>query len=234
MSVVNQILEHLPAEMRARLQPHLRLAHLTHGHHVIDVGDASRHIWFPTTSLLSVLGIATTGDMIELATIGPEDCTGVWLALGASVSRHRIIVRTAGGAYRLPSDVVLREFHANVGAHRVMGQRACALAQQLTQSAVCVAFHALLPRLCRWLLMSRDHARSGTIDLTQEFIAQMLGVTRPRVSQALLVLEAQDVIHQGVGRIHIVNRAGLETLSCDCYQRGSRRHQPTGTESFLA
>jgi len=233
VSLVNQILEQLPGEMRARLQPHLRLVHLTHAQQIIEAGDASRHIWFPTTSLMSVLGVATTGDMIELATIGPEDCTGVWLALGASVSRHRVIVRTGGGAYRVPSDVVLREFHANVGAHRVMAQRACALAHQLTQSAVCVAFHALLPRLCGWLLISRDHAPSGTIDLTQEFIAQMLGVTRPRVSQALLVLEAQRVIHQGVGRIHIVNRAGLETLSCDCYRRASRRHQPTGTESFL-
>jgi len=223
---VNQILDHVPADTQARLEPHLRLVHLTRGQQLIDAGETSRHIWFPTTSLMSVLGVATTGDVIELATIGPDACTGVWFTLGAAMSSHRVIVRGAGGAYRLPSDVVLREFHSNVVVHRVIAQRACALAHELTQTAVCVAFHALLPRLCRWLLIGRDHTRSGTIDLTQEFIAQMLGVTRPKVSQALLVLEAERVIHQGVGRIHIVNRDGLEALSCECYRQASRQHQP--------
>jgi CRP-like cAMP-binding protein len=222
VSLVNRLLEALAPDARQRCEPHLRLVHLTQSQILIESGETSRYVWFPTTSLLSVVGIGTAGEVMELGTIGDTACSDAWLALNAMTSLHRVIVRRAGGAYRLPRDVVRRELHASAPFKRAAEQWGITLVEHVSQSAMCAAFHALLPRLCRWLLVSRDHASSDTIDLTQEFIAQMLGVTRPRVSQALLMLEAQGIIHQGVARIHIVNRGGLESLSCDCYQRSPR------------
>jgi CRP-like cAMP-binding protein len=213
------VLDVITDDGRARLQPHLRLVHLTHGQVLTEAGDARRNVWFPTTGVLSMLGIGAKGDVFELATIGPSSYSDALVTLDAAEAIHRVIVRRAGGAYRIPEEIVRRELHANAGFRRALNAAALDVVRQITAATMCVAFHPLLPRLCRWLLVSLDYAHSETIDLTQEFIAQMLGVTRPRVSQALLILEAQRFIHQGVGRIHIVNRAGLEALTCDCYRQ---------------
>src|SRR5947208_3008604 len=113
VSLTNRVLDTMNPDTRARLQPHLRLVHLTHGQVLADVGESRRSIWFPTTSVLSVLGLATSGDVVELATIGPTTCADVWAMLDAEASLHRVIVRGAGGAYRLPVDIGRREFHAN-------------------------------------------------------------------------------------------------------------------------
>jgi CRP-like cAMP-binding protein len=233
VTLVNRMLEALAPDARQRCEAHLRLVHLTQSQVLIESGETSRYMWFPTTSVLSMIGIGTAGEMMELGTIGATACSDAWLALGSMTSLHRVIVRRAGGAYRLPSDVVRRELHASAPFTRAVQQCAITFVEHVSQSAMCAAFHALLPRLCRWLLVSRDHTSSDTIDLTQEFIAQMLGVTRPRVSQALLVLEAQGIIHQGVARIHIVNRGGLQSLSCDCYERSPRNRSQDPTSPAL-
>jgi CRP-like cAMP-binding protein len=187
-------------DARARLQPHLRLVHLAHGQVLTEAGEAGRSVWFPTTGVLSMLGIGARGQVFELATIGPSSYSDAFVTLDAVESIHRVIVRRAGGAYRVPDEIVRRELHANTKFRRALNLAAFDVVRQITASTMCVAFHPLLPRLCRWLLESVNYARSETIDLTQEFIAQMLGVTRPRAGPT--VLHAHKV---------------------------SRRHVPTGT-----
>jgi CRP-like cAMP-binding protein len=225
MSTANGLLDGLSESTRERLRPHLQLVHLTHGRLLADVGDPLRHAYFPTAGMISVLGLTQQGDALEVATVGATGCCGVLLALQATSSPYRVVVQLPGGAYRVSADVVRRELARSNDLHRAFLRGANELLQQATQSAICATFHQVLPRLCRWLLVSRGHARSGTIDLTQEFIAQMLGVSRPRVSQSLMVLETRHMIHQGLGRIHMVDRDGLENLSCECYRVGKERSE---------
>jgi len=232
MSTANGLLDGLSESTRERLRPHLQLRHLTHGRLLVDVGDPLRHAYFPTAGMISVLGLTPQGGALEVATVGATGCCGVLLALEATSSPHRVVVQLAGGAYRVPADVVRRELARSDDLRRALLHRANELLQQVTQSAICVSVHQVLPRLCRWLLVSHAHARSTTIDLTQEFIAHMLGVSRPRVSQALMVLEVRHVIHQGLGRIHIVDRHGLEDLSCDCYRVAQERREHALRSTF--
>jgi CRP-like cAMP-binding protein len=139
-----------------------------------------------------------------------------------TLSPHRVLVQLAGGAYRVPIDVVRYELLKNEAFRTAMITSVADLAMQSTQSALCVAFHPIVPRVARWLLQTRDHSRSSTLEVTQDVVAQMLGVFRQRVSPALMELEAHSLIHQGVGRIHIVNRRGLQALACECYEARTR------------
>ena len=218
MATGNRLIDALSEPIRERLRTYLQLTHLRSGRVLVEAGDSIRHVYFPVGALLALTAVTAEGDSLQVAAIGAEGCSAGTVAAGMTVSSHRVIVQLAGGAYRVPLDVVRHEL-LNNGAYRsAMTASVADLAVQCSQSALCVAFHPLVRRLARWLLQARDHAHSSTLEVTQDVIAQMLGVFRQRISPALMELEAQSLIHQGVGRIHIVNRRGLQALACECYE----------------
>lgn len=219
MPSANLLIDGLSASTRERLQPYTEFVHLAKGRLLADVDDVIRQTFFPVGGRISALALTESGDTIELAAIGNDGFTGVTVALGDRVSPHRLVVQIAGGAYRIPVDVVQRELQRSVDFQRAALHVVQRLLTQVTQSAMCLTFHPLPQRLCRWLLACYDGTQSNTIELTHEFLAQMLGVSRPKVSQALILLEAQHLIHQGHARIHLADRHGLERASCACYRR---------------
>jgi CRP-like cAMP-binding protein len=214
----NRILDSLSAPLRERLQPHLELQSLTRGRQLLDAGDPIRHAYFPVNGSISLLGLTASGGSVELAAIGAEGFANTLIVLGASSTPHRLVVPIAASAYRLSADVIRRESQRNPEFQQIVLRCVEQLLFQLTQSAICLTFHTLLQRSAGWLLACSERIRATTIELTHEFVAQMLGVSRPRVSEALTTLESRRLIHQGLGRIHIVNRVGLQDVACDCHR----------------
>lgn len=214
----NHVLDALSMSARERLQPHLELIRLPRGRQLLDSGDPIRHAFFPVNGFISALGITEGGDSIEIAAIGTEGFAGSQLALGARSSAHRLVVPVAGSAYRVSAEVIRREIRLNPEFQQLAFQCVEQLLMRITQSSICLTFHTLVQRTSGWLLTCNEYARAATIELTQDFIAQMLGVSRPRVSEALIALESRRLIHQGLGRIHIVDRHGLEDAACECHR----------------
>ena len=221
----NRLLDGLSERTRERLQPYLQLTHLRAGRVLEEPGEPVRYLYFPSAGLLSCVGVTLRGETLEVAVIGNDGCSAISLA-----APHRLVVPLASAAYRVSADVVGREIQRSDDVRLSLSDWSSNVIAQCTQSAICVAFHPLVQRLSRWLLTARDQARSNTLELTQEFVAQMLGVSRPKVSQALMVLETRALIHQGLGRIHLIDRPGLQTLACECYEvhRRQRSGSPTG------
>jgi CRP-like cAMP-binding protein len=214
----NRILDSLSTPSRERLQPYLELQSLTRGRQLLDAGDPIRHAYFPVNGGISLLGLTDSGGSVELAAIGAEGFANTLLVLGASSTPHRLLVPVASSAYRISADVVRRESQRNPDFQQLVLRCVDRLLLQLTQSAICLAFHTLLQRISGWLLACCERIRATTIELTHEFVAQILGVSRPRVSEAMTTLESRRLIHQGLGRIHLVNRVGLQDVACDCHR----------------
>jgi len=216
MPRANRLFESLGPATRERLRPHVELVTLTRARVLCEPGDALRYAYFPLDGMLSLLGITEDGHSLEVATVGNEGMVGVPLALHGSASPYQVLVQMSGTAYRVRGDAFLRECLRGEDLHAAALAYASEVLQQVVQSAVCHAFHPLTPRVCRWLLASRARAQANTLALTQECLAQMLGVSRPRVSHALVMLEARHLIHQGRARIHIIDPTGLQLASCQC------------------
>jgi CRP-like cAMP-binding protein len=220
----NRLYDALGFATRERLRPHLHQMNLTKGRVLFEPGDAPRYAFFPWDGMISLLASTDEGQSLEVATVGHHGFLGVPIVLNAQSSPWQAVVHVSCAAYRINADAVAREFQRGEDLHALTLTYVHDLMGQLVQSAVCHSFHSLTQRLCRWLLVSRDGVHSNTIELTQEFIAQRLGVSRSKVCHALVALEAQQLIHQGHGRVHIVDAAGLERLSCDCYRLNTDRH----------
>jgi CRP-like cAMP-binding protein len=214
----NRILDALSTPSRERLQPHLELQRLMRGRQLLDAGDPIRHAYFPVNGGISLLGLTDSGGSVELAAIGAEGFANTLLVLGASSTPHRLLVPVASNAYRISADVIRRESQRSPDFQQLVLRCVNQLLLQLTQSAICLTFHTLLQRIAGWLLACSERIRATTIELTHELVAQILGVSRPRVSEALTSLESRRLIHQGLGRIHIVNRVGLQGVACDCHR----------------
>jgi CRP-like cAMP-binding protein len=214
----NRILDALSTPSRERLQPHLELQRLMRGRQLLDAGDPIRHAYFPVNGGISLLGLTDSGGSVELAAIGAEGFANTLLVLGASSTPHRLLVPVASNAYRISADVIRRESQRSPDFQQLVLRCVNELLLQLTQSAICLTFHTLLQRISGWLLACSERIRATTIELTHELVAQILGVSRPRVSEALTTLESRRLIHQGLGRIHIVNRVGLKGVACDCHR----------------
>jgi CRP-like cAMP-binding protein len=181
-----------------------------------EAGETPRYAYFPLAGVLSLVGITEDGHTLEVATAGSDGLVGVPLALNGSVSPYRVIVQMVGTAQRVRADAFLRECQRCEDLHAVSLTYAARVLQQVVRAGMCHAFHPLTPRVCRWLLMARACAHADTFEVTQEFLADMLGVSRPKVSHALVMLEARGLIHQGRGRIHIIDPRGLQHASCRC------------------
>lgn len=213
----NHLLAALPLDVQNRLQPKLELVPLPLGKVLYESGDTLSHVYFPTDSIVSLLYVMENGASAEISVVGNEGFIGVAVFMGGESTTSRAIVQSAGYAYRLPS----RQFKDEVNRYsemlHLMLRYTQALITQMAQTAVCNRHHSIDQQLCRWLLLSLDRLPTNDLVMTQELIANMLGVRREGVTEAAGKLHRSGVIEYSRGRIKVINRPMLERMSCECY-----------------
>ena len=213
----NHLLAALPAEVQTRLFPHLELVELPLGKVLYESGDALRHVYFPTDSIVSLLYVMENGASAEISVVGNEGLIGVALFMGGESTPSRAIVQSAGFAYRLLGQRLKDEFNRHGEMLLLMLRYTQSLITQMAQTAVCNRHHSIDQQLCRWLLLSLDRLPSNKLTMTQELIANMLGVRREGVTDAASKLQKHGVIEYSRGQITVLDRPNLEKLSCECY-----------------
>ena len=213
----NHLLGALSAIERERLYPHLQLVPMPLGKVLYESGDVMRHVYFPTDSIISLLYVLEDGASAEISVVGNEGLIGVALFMGGETTPSRAIVQSAGFAYRLIGQLLKEEFHRNGGMQLLLLRYTQALLTQMAQTAVCNRHHSVDQQLCRWLLLSLDRLSSNKLSMTQELIANMLGVRREGVTDAAGKLQKLGVIQYARGRITVLDRPKLEKLCCECY-----------------
>lgn len=218
MTIENRLLACLPAAEFERLSPHLERVTLSHGQHVIVPDEPIRDICFPLTCLLSLVTILEDGSSVESGMIGREGMSGVPVLLDAKSTPMPTFTQIPGEALKVRASVIKEMYEEGGHLHKLLNRYIHTLIVTGSQSTACNARHNVEERLCRWLLMSSDGVGSDTLNLTQEFLATMLGVRRPGVSQAAGVLQEAGLITYSRGTIQILDRAGLERAVCECYR----------------
>jgi CRP-like cAMP-binding protein len=213
----NRLLAALPRQEYERLAPHLEPTHLPRGKTIALTGDTLRYAYFPTNGMISLLSTSGGAEAIEVAMVGNEGFVGVPIILKVGVTPYWSIVQIQADAMRISATALEKEFDRGEQLRDLLLRYTHSLLAHVTQSAVCNRFHTVQERLCRWLLLSRDRTKSDTINLTQEFISQMLGTARTGVTMAAVPLQDAGLIRYRRGRITILDRAGLESVACECY-----------------
>ena len=213
----NHLLAALSPEERERLYPHLQLIPMPLGKVLYESGNVQRHVYFPTDSIVSLLYVMADGASAEISVVGNEGLIGVSLFMGGETTPSRAIVQSAGSAYRLAGQQLKEEFHRNGGMQLLLLRYTQALITQMAQTAVCNRHHSVDQQLCRWLLLSLDRLSSNQLTMTQELIANMLGVRREGVTEAAGKLQELGVIRYARGRITVLDRPELERQCCECY-----------------
>lgn len=183
-----------------------------------ESGAKRSHIYFPTTAIVSLLYNLENGSSAEIAVIGNEGCVGVSIFMGGNSTLSTAVVQSAGKSYRIKANVIMEEFNQSGAVMRLLLRFTQALMTQMTQTAVCNRHHSLDQQFCRWLLLSLDRLPSNELVMTQELIANMLGVRREGVTEAAIAVQAAGLIQYARGRITILDRQGLEKRTCECYQ----------------
>ena len=202
------------------------------GEVVYESGSRLEYVYFPTTSIVSLLYVMADGASAEIAVVGNEGMVGVVLFMGGETTPSRAIVQSAGSAYRLPGHSMKEEFVRGGAMQHLLLRYTQALLTQMAQTAVCNRHHSVDQQLCRWLLLSLDRLPSNKLTMTQELIANMLGVRREGVTEAAGKLQSAGLIQYSRGRITVVDRPGLEARACECYdvvKRESDRLLPNMT-----
>jgi CRP-like cAMP-binding protein len=213
----NHLLAALPQAERERLFRHLKLVTLPLGKVLYESGDLLQHIYFPTDSIVSLLYVLKDGGSAEIAVVGNDGAIGVALFMGGETTTNRAIVQSGGSAFRLTGARLKEEFGRHGEMLHILLRYTQALLTQMAQTAVCNRHHSVDQQLCRWLLLSLDRLPSSELAMTQELIANMLGVRREGVTEAAGKLQKLGVIRYRRGRITVLNRPRLEQLSCECY-----------------
>jgi CRP-like cAMP-binding protein len=213
----NRLLAALPIEVQSRVFPHLEPVALPLGKILYESGDTLRHVFFPSDSIVSLLYVMESGASTEISVVGNEGIIGVALFMGGESMPNRAIVQSAGTAYRLPGERLKEEFNAHGELHHLLLRYTQALITQMSQTAVCNRHHSIDQQLCRWLLLSLDRLPSNQLIMTQELIANMLGVRREGVTEAAGKLQRAGVINYRRGHIEVLDRSKLEQMSCECY-----------------
>jgi len=213
----NYLLAALSPEERERVFPHLRLIAMPLGKVLYESGDELEYVYFPTDSIVSLLYVLESGASAEISVVGNEGLIGIALFMGGGTTPSRAIVQSAGHAYRLAGQRLKDEFHRNGGLQLLLLRYTQALITQMAQTAVCNRHHSVDQQLCRWLLLSLDRLKSNRLVMTQELIANMLGVRREGVTDAAGKLQRLGVISYSRGQITVLDRPQLEQLSCECY-----------------
>lgn len=213
----NRILAGLPSPHFARLSEHLKPVTLLAGQVICEPGEALAHVYFPTTCTTSLLSQTAEGESSELAMTGRDGLVGVSLVLGSRSANHRVVVQCAGLAYRMPAGVFQQELARCPELQQLALCHVQALITQMSQSIVCIGHHSVRERLCYWLLFNQGAVGSDHLMVTHETIANMLGVRRESVTQALGKLQTAGWITSGRGHIHVLDRQGLSTAVCECF-----------------
>jgi CRP-like cAMP-binding protein len=213
----NHLLAALPQADFDRLAPHLELVAMPLGEALYESGGRLRHAYFPTTSIASLLYVMEDGASAEIAVVGNEGILGIALFMGGETTPSRAIVQSAGHGYRLLSQQLKLEFNRGGAMMQLLLRYTQALITQMAQTAVCNRHHSVEQQLCRWLLLSLDRLSSSELTMTQELIANMLGVRREGVTEAAGRLRRAGVIRYSRGRITVLDRRRLEQEVCECY-----------------
>ncbi len=221
----NHILGALPAAERERLSVDLELVKMNLGEVIHESGVAQTYVYFPIDSVVSLLYVLDNGSMAEVAIVGDDGVVGLPVITGDSKSPHRAIVQAAGTALRMKAQDLRREFERAGPAQQILLRYSQALTIQIGQTAVCNRHHNLEQQLCRWLLISIDRLPTDDLNMTQELIANMLGVRREGVTEAAGRLQQIGAIRYQRGRIAVLDRAQLEELCCECYEVVKKEYQ---------
>ena len=213
----NRILGSLAKNDFSRLQDDLELVHLDLGQVLYESGDTLGYIYFPMSCIVSLIFTTKKGGTAELAITGNDGLVGIPLVLGGNTTTHRVVVQSAGAAYRLKGEVARWELGQGGELNHLALRYTQALMTQMAQSIVCNRFHPIDQQLCRWLLVSLDLLPGNQLNMTQELIANMLGVRREAVTEAAGKLQAEGLIEYSRGHITVLDRPGLEARTCECY-----------------
>jgi CRP-like cAMP-binding protein len=213
----NRLLAALPADVYERLRAAMTPVQLRHAQQLYDIGEPITQLYFPTTALVSLLIVLEDGKQVEMAAVGREGLAGLPVALGSDSDGHVAVVQVAGAALRLDTDTFRAVLRVAPELQEVLGRYTLVLITQAGQAAACNGLHALAERGARWLLEAHDRVGSDQFRLTQDFLAAMLGVRRPSVTLAAGMLQQAGLITYHRGQVTILDRAGLEAASCECY-----------------
>jgi len=217
MTRENHLLAVLPDSDSQRLRPFLELVALPLGKALYESGETLNHVYFPTTAIVSLLYELENGSSAEIAVVGNEGIVGIALFMGGDTMPNRGVVQSAGHAYRLSGQLLKQEFSRGGELQHLLLRYTLALLTQMAQTAVCNRHHTVDQQLCRWLLLSLDRLPANELSMTQELIANMLGVRREGVTEAAGKLQDAGLIHYRRGRITVLDRRGLEARVCECY-----------------
>ncbi|MDA3947633.1 MAG: Crp/Fnr family transcriptional regulator [Spirochaeta sp.] len=191
---------------------------LTLGEVLYESGGQLEWVYFPTTAIVSLLYVMENGSSAEIAVVGKEGIVGIALFMGGDTMPNRAVVQSEGNAYRLPGHILRQEFDRSGPLQHLLLRYTLALLTQMAQTAVCNRHHTVDQQLCRWLLLSLDRLPSNELSMTQELIANMLGVRREGVTEAAGKLQQAGLIHYSRGKITVIDRPGLEARVCECYE----------------
>jgi CRP-like cAMP-binding protein len=213
----NHLLAALPAEVQNRLLPYLELVPMSPGKVLYESGDTLHHVYFPTDSIVSLLYVMENGASGEISMVGNEGLIGIALFMGGESTPSRAVVQSAGTAYRLPARRLKDEFHRHGELQILLLRYTQSLITQMCQTAVCNRHHSVQQQLCRWLLLSLDRLPDNRLTMTQELVANMLGVRREGITDAAGKLQKLGAIEYRRGHVTVLDRPKLEELSCECY-----------------
>jgi CRP-like cAMP-binding protein len=213
----NHLLAALPPADFERLAPHLELVPLLLGDTLYEPGGQLQHVYFPTTAIVSLLYIMESGVSAEMAGVGNEGVLGISLFMGGETTPSSAVVQTAGHGYRLPGRVLKSEFNRGGPLQKLLLRYTQALVTQMFQTGACNRHHSIEQQLCRWLLLTLDRMPSNELIMTQELVANALGVRREGITEAAGNLQRAGIISYRRGHISVIKRAGLEAGSCECY-----------------
>ena len=215
--ILNQLIAALPPAEKQRWLPQLEWVEMPLGQVLYESGSTLTHVYFPTSSIVSLLYVMENGSSAEIAVVGNEGIVGISLFMGGSSTPSRAVVQSAGQGYRLEAQAMKDEFNRAGPVLHLLLRYTQALITQMAQTAVCNRHHSLDQQLCRWLLLSLDRLPGNQLVMTQELIANMLGVRREGVTEAALKLQKAELIRYSRGRITVLDRGGLERRTCECY-----------------
>jgi CRP-like cAMP-binding protein len=213
----NHLLAALPESEWQRWLPELESVEMPLSHVVCESGATLSHVYFPTTAIVSLLYVMQNGASAEIAVIGNEGLVGIASFMGGDSTPSRAVVQSAGQGFRMKAETLKREFGRSVPVLHVLLRYTQALLTQMAQTAVCNRHHSLDQQLCRWLLLSLDRLQGVELVMTQELIANMLGVRREGVTEGAMKLQNAGLIRYSRGLITVLDRAGLEKRTCECY-----------------
>jgi CRP-like cAMP-binding protein len=213
----NHLLGALPPGEVQRWLPLLESVDMPLGSVLYESGGTLSHVYFPTTAIVSLLYVMSNGASAEIAVVGNEGIVGISLFMGGESTPSRAVVQSAGRGFRLNANTMKEEFNRAGAVLHLLLRYTQALITQMAQTAVCNRHHTLDQQLCRWLLLSLDRLDSNQLVMTQELIANMLGVRREGVTEGALKLQRAGLIRYARGHITVLDRAGLENRSCECY-----------------